>query len=203
MQPVFIVGGAIALLLLLTGGAAVAAEIVLHHTLLNDEGLVTLDGTTPADPEQLATDAGMTVDAYAGARMVQAEAGGLPESGRAGVYWAAKNYAESVGKSLSAVLLKPTGFFGSEKRNPYASTARDPNEASLSTVRKAEGGELPDPTGGATHWDSPWSYKNNPETGETAQERADRFAANRRSEGLELFVLDDVPERHLRFWRPA
>jgi len=135
--------------------------------------------------------------------MVQAEAGGLPESGRAGVYCAARNYAAAGGKGLAAVLLKPTGFFGREDRNPYASTAKDPGAGALATVRKVEAGELHDPTGGATHWDSPWAYKDNAETGETAAERADRFAANRRGEGLELFVLDDVPERKLRFWRPA
>lgn len=195
--------GAVVVLALVAGAGVVAVEVVMVRTKLNADGTVTLDGVTPADPLQLATAAGLDLPTYALARMVESEAGGLPEAGKLGVAFAALTYAGTHNRGIADQLLRSSGagngFFGRQDQGRYATTARDPSAAAIDVATKAIRGDVADPTDGADQWDSPWSYKDSPT--ETAAEKAERVAAARRAAGKELVTVEGVPERKLRFWR--
>jgi hypothetical protein len=190
---------------LVAGLGSVAVEIIMHHTKLNSEGTVTLDGTNPADPIQLASDAGLDLPRYALSRMVESEAGGLPDAAKLGVAFAALTHAGTVNRGIAELLLRSSGagngFFGRQDQGRYATTAKDPSPAAIDAATRAIEAAADDPTDGADQWDSPWSYKDSDY--ETAEEKAERVAAARRDAGKELVVIPGVPQRKLRFWRSA
>ena len=162
-------------------------------TTLDSDGTVCVDGV-PADPNMLAQSAGLDLETYAIARLIQSEVGTLPLVAKQGVAAAARNYASSRGGSVASILLKATktgnGYFGKQNQGRYAATSRDPGASAIAAASGAG-----DPTGGADQWDSPWSY---PTTA-----RADEVAAARVAAGKVKVVLDGVPEKKLRFWRLA
>ena len=202
-EAIFAVLAGGAVLALIAGAGSVVVDVVMKGTKLTADGTVSLDGKTPADPTALAAAAGMTLDAYALARMVESEAGGLPQAGKIGVAFAAENYAANVNRTISGLLLRSNGaghgFFGRQDQGRYASTSRDPSLAAISVAEAVIDGLVDDPTGGADQWDSPWSYKDSAD--ETAAEKAERVARARMDAGKEKVILADVPERKLRFWR--
>lgn len=203
--PIVALLGGVVVIALVVGSGAVVVGVLSGKTRLLPDGTVSVDGTTPANPAGLAAAAGLTLDTYALARMVESEAGGLGESGKLGVAFAALNHAALARKGIAELLLKSTGagdgFFGRQDQGRYATTAKDPSAAALAAATKAMTGGAADPTGGSDQWDSPWSYKDNPDTGETAAQKADRVAAARLAAGKQLVTLADVPARKLRFWR--
>ena len=202
-----IAGGVVALAL--AAGAGVVVVTILRGTKLLPDGTVSLDGVNPADPGELAAAAGLTLDEYALARMVNGEAGGVPVAGQVGVAWACRTFAERKRKpqSVAALLLHSAGagngYFGSQNQGRYATTAKDPTPASIRVATSVLAGDELDPTGGADQWDSPWSYTANVKTGESAADKAARVAQDREDAGKVLVLVDGVPERHLRFWRSA
>ena len=200
---VAILGGGVCLALL-AGLGSVAVALLKGKKLLAD-GTVSVDGLTPADPASLAAAADLDLDTYALARMVEAEAGGIGQSGKLGVAFAAVNHAEIAGKTIAALLVRSTGagngYFGRQDQGRYATTSRDPSAAALDAATQVTSRAVADPTGGADQWDSPWSYKDDPVTGETGTAKAARVAAARVAAGKELVTLADVPARKLRFWR--
>lgn len=206
MGPVVlaVVAGAVALSLI-AGLGYVAVESIMLKTKLTPDGTVSLDGKTPADPAVLAEAAGLDLDTYALARMIMSEAGGLPEQAKLGVGFAALTYASDHNRTITAQLLRAdgaaNGYFGRQDQGRYASTSQDPNPAAVAAAQLVTGGATEDPTGGADQWDSPWSYKDNPNTGETAAEKAARVAQSRLDAGKQMVVIGSVPERKLRFWR--
>ena len=161
-------------------------------------GTVSLDGVS-ADPQGLADADQVDLDTYALARMIESEAGVLNSSGKLGVAFAALTYARNSGKSISEVLLRAkgaaNGFFGQQDQGRYAATSRDPGQSSYDAAIAATAGLVPDPTGGADQWDSPWAYKD--------PAKADSVAAARIAAGKVQVTLTDVPARKLRFWRKA
>jgi len=198
VNPVlFGIGGAVAVALLLAGGTAVAGQIVLHHTLLTDDGTVSLDGDEGADPRMLARDAGLEIDHYALARMIWSEMAGLPQIALWGVGWAATNEAGARGLTVADLLLRSSGagdgFFGRQSQGRFASTAKDPPAAAFAAAAAVLSRDVADPTGGARQWDSPQAYP--------TEERAAEIAARRIDAGNVKVLLPGVPERKLRFWR--
>jgi hypothetical protein len=181
----------------------VLAEVIVRRTQLTPDGTVSLDGVTPAAPVALADAAALDVDTYALARMVESEAGGLPEAGKIGVAFATITHASNAGKTVASLLLRSTGagngYFGQQAQGRYAATSKDPSAAAIDAASKATGGVIDDPTGGADQWDSPWSYRDHPT--ETAQEQADRVAQARTDAGKAMVLVEGVPEHKLRFWR--
>lgn len=160
-------------------------------------GIATVGGV-PADPGSLASSAGLDLNTYALARMIESEAAILKnDNARLGVGEAALNYAYRLGKSIGSILLNAkgsaNGYFGEQGQGRYASTSRDPSRDSINAAQLAMAGS--NITGGADQWDSPWSY--------TSPGRAAEVAVIRIAAGKEMFVLPDVPERKLRFWRYA
>lgn len=203
------------------GGALLAAILLLGTvvalsgpTHLLPDGTVTLDGATPADPEGLAAGAGVALDVYALARMVASEAGGQKRIAQIAVASVAMNYTRDRGRRISETLLRRGvkdsetglfvadpghGFFG-KQRHRYASTSKDPTSGHLDIAANVIAGAFEDPTGGARQWDSPQSYGVQDGTSESDADRVERL---RLAAGNEKVLLEGVPERVFRFWRPT
>jgi hypothetical protein len=164
-------------------------------------------GLVLADPQELANEAGYSLEAYAAGRMLASEEGNSSTTTQAAVVWALINKANASGKGIADLLLaaknpRNRGRFGSQKdKDPnssnvgksdrYASTAADPYDRDCKIVQQCLDGTIPDLTGGATNFDRP-AGESNP----------DKIAADRRSSGLEEVAVAGVDDG-LRFWRPA
>jgi len=164
-------------------------------------------GFVDAEPGDLAEEAGMSLEAYAAARMIASEEGQQDPTTQAAIVWCLINKARRSGTSIVSLLTRAknprnAGYFGSQKdKDPdsanygnsdrYASTALDPYTRDGKIAEDCLSGAIPDFTGGATNYDRPAGEKN------PAQ-----VAANRVSSGLELVAVDGAADS-LRFWRPA
>lgn len=173
----------------------------LTHSPADSAGLVT------DDPQDLADEAGYSLESYAGGRMLASEEGTSDTTTQAAVVWSLINHANAGGKGLADVLLaannpRNRGHFGSQKdKDPssakfgksdrYASTALDPYDRDCMIVQQCLDGTIADLTGGATNFDR---------VGGESDPNA--VASNRQNSGL---VAVDVPgaDSGLRFWRPA
>ncbi len=204
-----IVLGLFAAAVYLTEGAAVLNE----PTTLNGDGVATVDGSTPADPEALARGAGVDRNRYALARMINSEFARY-RNARIGAAWCARNEAAARGVSIFELLTKQRvkdddgnkvpgpgdGFFGSQ-HGRWASTAQDAGDNdALEIADGVISGSIPDITSGCRQFDSPQAFGIQP--GTDAGD-ADTVAQRRIAAGNEEVVLDGVPESYARFWRPA
>jgi len=171
-------------------------------------------GTVPGTPDSLAAVAGVDVEVYSLARNIASEEGNSSNETQAAVGWATLNYANAVGKSVTALLTQAkypphsgsygtqrnievgtpngpnpaTGFMGGSDR--YASTALDPYEGHIAIAQGVIDGTIPDVTNGATQYDRP-AGESNP----------DAIAASRESEGkTEVDLSDQGVDPGLRFW---
>lgn len=161
--------------------------------------------TVLQSPQSIADEMGATLDEAALARMLSSEHGGDSNLVRAAVGAAALNHARSVGKSISAVLLRAknpdhNGKFGAQadlSNDPptsdrYASTRFDAYAGDLELARGLLDGTIPDVTGGATNFDVP-----------RGESDPDRVAANRAAQGLTPRFVDGIDPGYLRFWGPG
>jgi hypothetical protein len=164
-------------------------------------------GYVADEPQDLADEAGYSLEAYSAGRMLASEEGTSDTTTQAAVVHALLNKAARSGKSLFELLTaakNPSnrGHFGSQKdKDPsspnfgksdrYASTAQDPYDRDCKIAQQCMSGEIPDFTGGATNYDRP-AGESNP----------DRVAADRQSSGLEAVEVAGA-DAGLRFWRPA
>jgi hypothetical protein len=187
--------GALTAIAQLTRGAR------LTHSPADSTGLV------DAAPEDLADEAGLSLEAYSAARMLSSEEGQTDPTTQAAIVWCLINEASRRGTSITSLLTRAknprnAGYYGSQKdKDPdsdnlgnsdrYASTALDPYERDGQIAEQCLSGAIPDMTGGATNFDRPAGEKH-PET----------VAANRVKAGLALVAVDGAAEG-LRFWRPA
>lgn len=166
------------------------------------------DGVIRDDPALLAEQANTDLDSYALARMIASEHGREPYNYKAAVGHVAINYASSVGRSVSSLLLRAnnpdhTGHFGTQRdidessanfneSDRYASTALDPYEGDLQVAVAVLSGQVPDFTFGAIQFDSPQAFKTPADAARTA---AKRIAAGR----TQVFPEGIDPDM-LRFW---
>lgn len=204
-------------LLVLAGAAALAVILtsepltLVEPTILNSDGVATVDGQTPADPDALARGMGVERNRLALARMINSEFARYTEA-RIGAAWCARNEAAARGVSICDLLTRQRvkvdgkrvpgpgdGFFG-KQRGRYASTAQDTSTDALVIADGVISGGIPDNTGGARQFDSPGAF--GVQEGTTA-EGADQVALNRMAAGNELVLLEGVPESYARFWRPV
>lgn len=221
MAPEFIYAGSVfAVLLAATVVMRAAAEDpIVEPTLLSDDGTacVIRDGElVAADPAALAAGMGMEPSAYALARVIPSEAGGLPRADQIAVAWVVRNGARESGVTVLRKITRATvklegervagagdGFFG-RQGDPtggyrYVSSAQDSTEASREIAAAVMDGDIEDPTDGAVNFDAPGAYGVQEGTDEGG---ADTFAANRRSEGKELADVAGSSGR-VRYWRHA
>ncbi len=212
--------GALAVLLTLVIASVVKTAVVepiSEPTLLSDDGtacVISAGELVAADPAALAKGAGMEANAYALARVIPSEAGGLPRADQVGVAWVVINEARRLGRSVLDLVTRArvkvdgervdgagAGYFGKQGDSVggyrYVSTAQDSNETSREIATACMTGDIDDPTGGAVNFDAPGAY--GVQEG-TDADGADEFAANRTKEGKEEV---DVPgsSGRVRFWR--
>lgn len=167
-------------------------------TFVSRRTATTVDGSVvPADIQGLADAAGYDVPVYALARVGASEAGGQKKVAKAGVMWVVMNEASRRGTDVLSVILGDASSFGAQGTGGrhFVSSSHDPQTIDLATAQGVVDGSIDDPTGGAVNFDSPGAYSD--------PSKADTFAANRESEGKELVLLDGVPEKTFRFWRPV
>ena len=173
----------------------------LTHTPADSTGLVN------ADPQDLADEAGATLEQYSAARMLGSEEPHTDATTQAAICWCLINEAAKQGTSITALLVKAknprnNGYYGSQKdKDPdsanlgnsdrYATTALDPYQRELDIATQCLDGTIGDFTGGATNFDRAGEEKN-----------PDKVAVNRQSEGLVLAQVDGADDG-VRFWRPA
>jgi hypothetical protein len=185
--------GAMTLLNEITRGAR------LTHTPADELGVVN------ADPVELASSAGLTLEEYALARMIASEEPRADNVTKAAIAWATYNKANAQGTTIAALLLKAKnplhdGYFGSQKdKDPssqnfngsdrYATTALDPYDGEGQIAQGVLGGTIPDLTGGASQFDRPAGEKD-----------PDRVAQNRLNSGASLVMVAGA-DPGLRFWR--
>ncbi len=163
-------------------------------------------GVVPGDPNELASDAGLTPDAYALARMISSEDGSADNLVKAAICWATINYAATKGQTVQQTLIKAKlpahdGHFGTFKNiedgtagfgkaDRYASTALDPYDGDGQIAQGCLAGTIPDPSGGkATHYDNPGGEKD-----------PDHIATIRAGEGLQLVPITGIDPTYIRFW---
>lgn len=201
-------------------GAALVWSVVTapaplaEPTQLLDDGTVSVDGETPADPEALALGAGVDAQRYALARAIQSEIGNGPRAALEGVGWAIVNEARATGHTVLQLVTRagkkvggvwtphPTGngHFGRQSQGRYCATSQDADAAAYDVADGVLSGAIDDPTDGARQFDSPSAF--GVQEGTTA-EGADATAQKRIAAGNVEVLLPGVPERTIRFWRPA
>lgn len=163
------------------------------------------EGYVAADPDELAAEAGVSLDTYAAARMIASEEAHSDRETKIAICWCLFNEAARRGKTVSAVLLyakNPVnrGRFGSQKdldpasdnfngSDRYASTRTDPYDEEIIIAQAVSSGSIPDPTGGCQQYDRPAGEKD-----------PAKVAANRIASGAELVNVPSA-DPGLRFWR--
>lgn len=197
-------------------------EPLTEPTLLSDDGTVCVikDGELQAaDPRALAKGMGMDGDgnAYALARVIPSEAGGLSRADQIGVCWTVINHAREAGLSVLDLVTRAkvkdsdgdrvdgagAGYFG-KQGDPaggyrYVSTAQDSTDDSRELAAACLAGDVEDNTDGAVNFDAPGAYGVQDGTDEGG---ADTFAANRAKEGKVQAAVAGSSGR-VRFWRYA
>jgi hypothetical protein len=165
----------------------------------------TTTGVVPGTPDDLASQANLTSDQYALARMVSSEEGQSSNAVKGAVCWATINYAAKVGKTVTDLLTHATtashsGSYGTfkdiesgtaqyGKADRYASTALDPYDGDGQIASDCLDGTIADPTGGAIQFDRPAGEKN-----------PDSVATKRTTAGLHTVDIDGVDSSEIRFW---
>ncbi len=198
------VGGIFALSVAAAGVISMVVSRFMNRTAKN-----TADEVVPADVQGLAADVGVSPDVLALARVSASEAGGQKRSAKIGVLSVVLNEAARSGRGPLEVVLGSGSTFGPQGTGGrgFVASSHDQQPIDLDIAAGVFSGDIADNTGGALHFDSPRSYKDKLDDAgnvvETAQQRADAFAAARQAEGFSLFVLDDVPAATFRFWRGA
>jgi hypothetical protein len=165
-----------------------------------------------ARPSGLADAAGVTLEVYALASCMQSEESRRP--GQVAVGWAVRNYCRRHRCGVADQLLKSVrrgrrypshGHFASQEApGKWASTARAPTAGTLALAREilSERPRVPDPTGGATSWDSPdLQDKMHALDPATYPKDSRQVAADREAAGGVAVAVPGVPGT--RFWRFA
>jgi hypothetical protein len=112
------------------------------------------------DPKILASAAGVNVDVYTLARIMRSEAGSGPEPERIAVAWVARNAAREKGVSPTAWATGASGlskgFYGPQNiQKRVVATGSAPRAKDLELAQAIMNGDIPDNTGGATHFMHP------------------------------------------------
>lgn len=165
----------------------------------------------PAGPETIARAAGQPLARYCLARAIASEEGGQPRSHQVAVGCALVNFARSEfpqfdqEAAVIRLVLGTAGAFGRQgSGGRRVSSARAPYSLQFTIAREILAGQVGDPTGGATQWDSPSGQRallkqGDPLTKKTPEQVADA----RLAQGYELVTVPGIDPDDLRFWRKA
>ena len=147
-------------------------------------------------------------DVYALGRAITSEAGTRSELERTAVGWAVVNMANKMRTSVTELVKQNSGNYSGQgasegARNWYVSTRLEPNAASQAVASLIIAGQVGDPTGGATNFDSPAAQRKLLATRPDYKRTPEEVAADRRASGLRLVTLAGIPEEEFRLWAPA
>lgn len=167
-----------------------------------------VDGVVQEEPQALADAAGVTLDVFALATVIQSEGASLPEAGRHAIGWAVRNAAgdmTGVFHKLTSAPARAAGKFGSQNLGRYAATSRPPMRVNVDLAKRiAAEGYDDDPTGGADQFDSPDAQDALVKAGTKGYKKSSaEVAADRITAGKEEVLIDGVPRGKLRLWRVA
>jgi hypothetical protein len=147
--------------------------------------------------------------------MAQSEEGMSSDIAKVAVMFAAKNQAKKIGVSLTSLLTHTSwvdrtnhslgrkfpeadGKYSRQTFAKYASTITAPTGHTKALANEVMGGEVSDPTGGATKFDNPRTQDAMHAVNPSMHKSSTEIAAKRQAEGLTLIQLDGVSTR---FWR--
>lgn len=144
-------------------------------------------------------------DLEALARGIASEAGGEPRVVQVAIGHAIQNLALARGKSIYRAARGTADEWGSQGSGGREfSSARPYTAKILEVARVVLSGDEPDPTGGATQFDSPRAQrqllKQRPDIYKKTPEQV---AAARKADGKVMVLLAGIPEDQIRFWRRA
>lgn len=139
-------------------------------------------------PATLAAAAGLPLDLYSLARLVQSEWGSGPLAGRIAIAEAARNRAASVGKSVTAMLAHHDGRYG-RQTGGWASTSQDPTPGAVEAAKSAYGGS--NLAGGAIRFFDGKSQDGGVQAGKALTYDASGIVSKWGAEGLEW--IKDAP----------
>lgn len=153
------------------------------------DGYAVVDG----DPQALADEAGLSLDAYALARMVASENGSEGAAYLLATAECAVNKASARGVSVSSLLLRghgqADGFFSEQAAGKWASTRVDPSGRHVEAAQVAiEGSSV---FSGAVDFFDPRSQDGGQQGGHTLRQSPEDYIAARATEGLAW--IGDVP----------
>lgn len=175
---------------------------VLSFDFAGEKHTVGPDGLVLEDPAALAAAAGVDVDVYALASVMQSEEGG--DKGRLAVGCAVWN-AATRDRSKIMSRLAPGGRFGTQAAIPYASTSKTPSPRALQLAQAIVDGRVPDIVEGAVQWDAPTTqdklhalYLSDPERYPKYTKTSEEVAERRRRAGAREVWVPGVPRT--RFW---
>lgn len=181
------------------GGIAAVAWFIVRSTGESEDG-----GESPppgANPVYRPDDE----DSYALARAIQSEEGRASEAVRTAVAWAVINMANKRGVSVTALVKQNSGAYSGQGAgaNWYVSTAQEPTAENQALASLIIAGSVPDPTQGATNFDSPKAQRallgRRPDYTRTPEQ----VAEERRASGLRLVLVAGTPEEDFRLWTPV
>jgi hypothetical protein len=148
----------------------------------------------------------LSSDAVALATMIASEQPEDPPHVKAAIANTAVNYARY--KKFTDVEDAVTHGSGPERSfggqlGRYASTNEPPTIEDVNIAEAVLSGRLPDRTGGAIQYDSPFVQMEGLRKGLPGYKRTpEQVAADREKSGLVAWYMDGVDPMHLRFWRP-
>lgn len=192
---------------IVASAAAVVAGGGLALWIWRPEDDVGSEDETPVggSPPALAAAAGVDIQTYCLARATASEAGGLSRTAQQAVACAIVNFAQSEGLSVADLVLGTARAFGRQgSGGRRVASTRAPAALQLEIAAAVMAGEVGDPTGGATQFDSPSGQRRLIAQGDPLSRKTpDEIAALRAAAGYELVTVPGVDPDTLRFWRRA
>lgn len=167
--------------------------------------------TPPNEPHALALASGETFVVYCFARAIASEEGGQPRTHQVAVACAILNFARSERpgdtdeEAIIKLILGSAGQFGRQgSGGRRVSSARAPGYLQFRIAHDVLAGVEPDPTMGATQFDSPSGQRKLlAQEDSLTTKTPEEVAASRISKGYELVTVPGIDPDDLRFWRRA
>jgi hypothetical protein len=170
-------------------------------------------GIVTKDCQSLADAAGIDLDTYTIARIMQSEEGMSSDRAKIAVGYAALNHANAKGKSITSIATagnpkrsdyeQANGRYGRQGIHPYCTTIAAPKPHTIDLAEQVVAGSVEDETQGAQFWDNPLAQLKgwlkdpyNPLT-KKGTRHPDEITRRREASGLREVTLSGISTR---FW---
>jgi hypothetical protein len=170
-------------------------------------------GVVPEEPQTLADAAGVDLETYSLARVMQSEEGLSSDRAKIAVGYATINHSRRTGKTITDIVTRgnpkrsdyvvANGRYGRQGIHPYCSTIAAPTSHTIELAQSVIDGIADDETDGAQWWDNPHTQDvlhlaqpKDPVTG-TGYYSSAEIAEKRQAKGARLVTIDGIGTR---FW---